>query len=280
MRLTPTAWARNSPLGVKSPVNPLPKLGNTLSRQFLARACSGWRPYYIVNEFPKCGGSWIGEMIAQALDVPFPRNRFPSLQRSILHGHFLHPQGLRNVVMVWRDPRDMFVSLYYHSYFRNELYNGPLVDQMRRDLPFDDYNDIQRNLPVFLDAHFQRRIWPHYTWNDFYTHWQNRPVAAATSYEAMRRDTPGELARVAQKLTGHPLDRRQAQAIADDHAFARKAKRAAGQADNNSFLRKGVVGDWVNSFTPDSLAILDRHAGQAMAELGYADTSRTASPKP
>lgn len=144
-------------------MNKATKLLNAAGRQVLVRGCAGWRPYYTVNEFPKCGGTWIGEMLSQAMDVPFPRNRLPSLRPSILHGHYVRPIGMRNVVLVWRDPRDMLVSFYYHSYFRNELFNAPLVARMQRALPFDDVNDIQANLPVFLEAHFERRIWPHFS---------------------------------------------------------------------------------------------------------------------
>ena len=245
------------------------KLANAVSRQFLARACSGWRPYYVINEFPKCGGSWVGEMVSRALDVPFPRNRRPSLAPSLLHGHYLHPHGLRNVILLWRDPRDMFVSLYYFSYFRNDLQNGALVERMKRDLPFDDYDDIQGNLPTFLKAHFDRRIWPDYSWVDFYRQWKDRSVKVATSYEAMRTDPEAELTRVVEAVAERRLSPERARVIVEDMSFERQARRAAGTEDRHSFLRKGKVGDWVNSFTDHSLAVLYEHAGEAMAEMGY-----------
>ena len=40
---------------------------------------------YVVNEYPKSGGSWVAEMLSEALGVPFPRNRLPMLRSSILH---------------------------------------------------------------------------------------------------------------------------------------------------------------------------------------------------
>jgi hypothetical protein len=80
---------------------------NALLRIGMVHMLSGAIPLYIVNEYPKSGGTWVGQMLGRALRVPFPRNRFPVLRPSIMHGHYLRPWGMKNVVVVWRDGRDV-----------------------------------------------------------------------------------------------------------------------------------------------------------------------------
>jgi len=59
---------------------------NELIRTGLVRLLSGALPLYVVNEFPKSGGTWVGQMLGRALGLPFPRNRLPALRPSIMHG--------------------------------------------------------------------------------------------------------------------------------------------------------------------------------------------------
>lgn len=83
---------------------------NALTRALMPYALSSPLSLYVVNEYPKSGGTWVGQMLGRALNVPFPRNRFPVPRSSIMHSHYLDPRGLRNVVLAWRDGRDVMVS--------------------------------------------------------------------------------------------------------------------------------------------------------------------------
>lgn len=237
------------------------------------RGFSGLAPYYLVNEFPKSGGTWLAQMLSDALDVPFRRNAPIRLERSVTHGHFLSPLGLRNVVVLWRDPRDLLVSFYYHCYFVNEHQNAELVRLMKARCPFDDYTDIRGNLPDFIRFISQNPISPSFTWPEFARAWAHRPGTVHTSYEALRADTPGELARVAEALTGTSLPEGRAAEVAEQHSFAR-AKQAAEQerpADAElSFVREGALGGWRRHFTPEAEAALCQGGyAEAMRGLGY-----------
>lgn len=88
-------------------------------------------------------------------------------------------------------------------------------------------------------------------------------------YEDLHRDTPGELRRVVRELTGKNLDREEAGTIADEFSFERQSGRRSGEEDKKSFLRKGVVGDWKERFSPEAREIFDRHAGRELILLGY-----------
>lgn len=165
------------------------------------RSFSGLVPYYIVNEFPKSGGTWLSQMLADVLELPFPRNRSLSLEPSIVHGHFLHPFGLHNTVVLWRDPRDLIVSFYYHCYFLNEHHNQLMVKMMKQKCPFEDYQNIQANLPEFIHFINTRPISPRFTWAQFVQRWQKSDPALQTSYEELRGDAVSTLRRIVENMT-------------------------------------------------------------------------------
>ncbi len=251
-------------------MNLLSRKVGALVRLGMVHFLSSRLPLYIVNEFPKSGGSWFSQMLGCALGVPFPRNRLPSLRPSIMQGHYINPWGLNNVTIVWRDGRDVMVSWYYYSLFVHDLEeNAPLVKMVRKDLPFEDYDNIEENLPAFLEYAFTRPRHPRFSWSDFVRRWHGRKGVVHTSYEDLRRDTAGELQRVVIDLTAKRLEFDRATEIADEFSFARQSGRNPGEENNRSFLRKGVVEDWRNNFTQEACDVFDRYAGDELIRLGY-----------
>lgn len=242
---------------------------NGFLRTGMVRLLSGALPLYVVNEYPKSGGSWTAQMLERALEVPFPRNRLPMPRSSIMQGHYLSPWGMKNVLVVWRDGRDVMVSWYHHCLFPNERQNARLVAETRAELPFEDYGDVRGNLPAFLEYAFTRQRRPHFSWPDFVRRWHARKGVVHTSYEALRRDTPGELVRISRELAGRRLDPERAAEIAEEFSFARQSGRKVGEENKDSFIRKGVVGDWRNQFTREAREVFDRNAGDGLILLGY-----------
>ena len=57
---------------------------NGLLRYVLMHTLTTYFPLYVVNEYPKSGGTWVGQMLSDALDIPFPRNRLPASARAAL----------------------------------------------------------------------------------------------------------------------------------------------------------------------------------------------------
>jgi hypothetical protein len=237
------------------------------------RGFSRLAPYYLVNEFPKSGGTWLAQMLADALELPFRRNTPIRFEKSVTHGHFLNPLGLANVVVLWRDPRDLLVSFYYHCYFVNEHANARLVAMMKASCPFNDYTDIRANLPAFIRFLSDTPVSPSFTWPEFARVWAGRPGTVQTSYEALRTDTATELSRLVEALTGQPLTLARAVEVADAHGFAR-AKAAAEttrpEDTEMSFVREGALGGWRTKFTPQAETMLAAKGHVVpMAQLGY-----------
>ena len=237
------------------------------------RAFSALAPFYLVNEFPKSGGTWLAQMLSDVLNLPFRRNAPIRIERSLTHGHFLSPFGLRNVVVLWRDPRDVLVSFYYHSYFVNEHQNAGLVRLMKQHCPFDDYSDIRTNLPDFIRFLTRKPVSPSFTWPQFAQTWAGRPGTVQTSYEALRADTPSELGRIVKALTGMSLPEGLATEAAERHSFSRAkqaAVRARPTAVEMSFVREGALGGWRKAFSLEAEAVLQEDGYvEAMRGLGY-----------
>jgi hypothetical protein len=242
---------------------------NGVSRFLLAHFLSKALPLFIINEYPKSGGSWIGEMLSDALDIPFPRNRLPLMKSSILHGHMMNDWNINNALIVWRDGRDIIVSQYFHSLFENERGNSRLVKQTRADLCFSDYLAVERNLPSFIEYIYEVKRYPKFTWVDFVKKWSENHSSVFVKYEDIHKDPAKELINLTYQLANFSLDPEIAEQIVSRHSFENLSGRRAGDEDTRSFMRKGIVGDWKNYFSPESRVKFNSYASEALSILGY-----------
>lgn len=240
-----------------------------LVRLGMCYVLSKYLPLYIVTEYPKSGGSWLGEMLAVALNVPFPRNRFPILKSSIIHGHYLRSWNMKNTIVVWRDCRDVIVSQYFHFLHYNDRGNQNLVNQTRKRVPFSDYDKVWDNLPQFICFVFEVKRHPRFTWTEFARQWAFRKDVIHVKYENLLIDTTRELRRLVQKLTGRALPEDAARRIAVDFSFTKMSGRQPGEEDRGSFMRKGVSGDWKRCFSKEARRLMDQYAGVELINLGY-----------
>jgi len=241
---------------------------NALLRYFLAHLLSSKLDMIIVNEYPKSGGSWLAEMLSDIYRIPFPRNKFPIFSSSILHGHHRHSWNFHNVVNMWRDGRDIIVSQYYHSLFYNDKGNKRLVDKTRSLLSFSDYDDIESNLPLFIDFSFTSSHLSPLNWSNFANKWLEYD-SVHIKYEDLLTNPFDTLLGVTSKLKSVSISDSRLLDIINRHSFKNITGRSPGQQSTSSFLRKGISGDWINHFSMDSRIIFDQFAGSTLINLGY-----------
>lgn len=244
------------------------KLNGILREYIIRGGCRPFSNHFIINEYPKSGGSWVGQMVAEALELPFPRNRLPLCKSSIMHGHYYYPWLIDNVIIVWRDGRDVLVSQYYHFLFENNKYNKYLVNKVRKDLNFDDYNDIKNNLPKFIHYVYETKRHPRFSWSEFVDNWHDQN-ATFTKYENLRLDTAVELRRVIKAVSKIDIGQNLATEISERFSFQNQAGRKPGEERINNFMRKGIIGDWKNHFTQESKILFNQYAGKQLIMLGY-----------
>jgi hypothetical protein len=229
-----------------------------------------FKNHITINEYPKSGGSWISQMVAEATDLPFPRNRLPLFRACIMQGHYYRTTGIHNPLIVWRDGRDVIVSQYYHWLFGNEILGNKYSNKLRKKLVFQNYDNIHENLPAFIH-YVNVDLWkkqPHFSWANFVSCWINQQ-AVFVKYEDIRQHPVEELQRIALELTGIDLSGKRAAEIIDKYSFQKQTGRKPGEEKKGSFVRKGIVGDWKNHFSDEAKNVFKQYAGNELIQLAY-----------
>lgn len=240
-----------------------------LTRLILNKFLSDRLPVYLVNEYPKSGGTWLAQMLSYCLQLPFYRNQIPKLVPQIQHGHYLYHSQIKNVVILIRDGRDVMVSYYYHCLFLHEnAHNYYEVQSTSKALNISDPDDVEKNLPIFIDYCFSRKNHPNFTWVDFCLDWINKEKTIIL-YEKMLEDTSLELQHALEGLGVSRINSHRIDEAVETYRFSKQAGRQTGLENVNSFLRKGIAGDWKNKFSRESCDIFKFYGGKTLIQLGY-----------
>lgn len=263
------------------------RLGNAVSiknrlkvvqKEGLARIGSHFFPVYLVNEYPKSGGTWVKMMLSDALELPAWTKSTLPWGSCVMQAHWMQARGNCKTVALLRDGRDVMVSYYFHSFFQNEHDNGKYVAEMRTRFAFDDFEDVKSNLLPFMKLVLDNPVSPGFSWVDFMGAWSNRPGVINCKYEDLRQDTPKALQNLVQELTGRNIGHQRASEIADyysiDNMRARqqKERQDAGtppRTTQTQFIRKGAVRGWPEFFSDESHEWFLNRAGEQLSLAGY-----------
>lgn len=224
---------------------------------------------FLLTEYPKSGGSWLTEMVAQMVAVDFPRNQFPTQRSSAFQGHYVRSYNQKNVIVLWRDPRDIVISYYHHAVIGNVHANPSHVKQVRKNCGILEPMNVKAELVKFIDLMFSGKIAPlGVTWCDFFDRWFGDEYVKHVKYESLLENANNELLALAEYL-GRDVSPNDINRIVEEHSFERKSGRTRGEEDQHSFVRKGVSGDWVNYFNEESYAFFLDKVGDRIERLGY-----------
>lgn len=230
-------------------------------------------PLVFVLGFPKSGTTWVSQITADYLQLPFPKfSLLPIGFPAVVHGHECVTKRYPRGVYAMRDGRDALTSMYFYVLRRIPESSRPALSRrQRRIFPgFTNHADKVGNFTRFVEAQMKR---PHIGVNwgrhvqSFYE--AANPGMVLLKYEDLRRDGPTAFAHAMSQLTGSEADPQRIHATLDRFSFARQAGRKAGQEDVKSFLRKGEVGDWRNHFTIEAAELFAEHCGDALIQAGY-----------
>lgn len=255
------------------------------------------RPEVLVLSVGKSGRTWLRVLVNKYLSLRFgvefslddlhqSDKRIPSIGyehehwshhalaswHERLRGKFLVPPAMlrrKRVIVVYRDPRDVVVSLYH----QNQKRSNHRVDCTLEEFIHLPGRGVEGIVAVMNAWRERLAEHPHCLW---------------ISYEALRADTAGELRRIADFLGAPPNDPAQIAGAVDfasfDNMRALEAKggfdrgmlKPGDPTDPASFkVRSGKVGGYREKFASADLAYLD----QAMARLdGFFGYTRGAGP--
>lgn len=222
----------------------------------------------VLTEYPKSGGSWLSQMLSEALNIPYPRNRLPHLRRQIIHGCYRRVSSNADTIVCWRDGRDTMVSFYYHFAFDKPITSAKFSRKLKNELGINDPYDIDRYLPRFIEWAFEGG-YPGFSWVDFVDLWKDSSNIIETSYEAVTRDPEGELTKIVQYIEPERLEVIDTEAIVQRFSFEAQSNRKRGEEDVTSFIRKGIIGDWKNAFNREACKVFDHYAGNELIALDY-----------
>ena len=242
---------------------------NAAAREAIARGAMAWRfDSLVVTEYPKSGGTWLSQMIGEATGLEYPRNRYPVLHDSVLHGCWLNPSKKHRTVVLFRDGRDVMTSYYFHLVYPKAITSAKYSDRVREKTGVIDPTKVEANLERFIEWAFTEGF-PGWTWADFVDRWWDDRSVVATSYERLTSDPRAELCRILDGIqvdvTPSAIDR-----AVDRFSFSAQSGRERGDSDDRSFVRKGIVGDWENHFSISARKLFDELAGDQLVLAGYA----------
>ncbi len=242
-----------------------------MKRLFMWHFLSKKLDLVLVSEFPKSGGSWVAQMLADYLEKPFPRNIGAKFESSIMHGHELHSDKFEKPFCVLRDGRDVIISFYHHMMIGNKRMAAHARDTYRAMCPFDDYDDVKGNLPKYIDFIFTeyRKKPGKFSWKDHVNSYWGKEGVVFIRYEDLLEDTAGTMFNALYKKLGEEPNLDRLRGIEEKYSFKNQSKREKGTEKKDHFLRKGIAGDWKNYFGDEAAAMFDKHAGKELVRFGY-----------
>lgn len=222
----------------------------------VARRIPGRCPFILCAEFPRSGGNWIRDVVADYLQIPVSRrNVLPTSTHALVQTHTGMPLERGKCLYNLRDGRDVFVSHFWRAV---RLVKGPETVAVRRILGL---HPSLKKVGVMGDEALM---------TTFYDEWRIRPYGSRTPWgahvEAWLRSTNPErlvlryedvlerpettLPAVAERLIGKLPSDYVLDFAVRRNGFEERTGRKPGQIDPNSDKRAGIVGGWKQSLPP------------------------------
>ncbi len=238
---------------------------------FLGKRFPRTFPLIFVLGYPKSGTSWVCQLVADYMRLPFPQHSvFPVGCAAVVHGHELVTGKYPIGVYVMRDGRDVMVSAFNHlrkhfsagggSRGKTNFFHG-----------IDPAATIQELLPDFIGYSASHPFGSRHNWG---RHVQSHFEASNENmlllkYEDLLASPAPTLERLFSQLASESVDSQRLHETIGRLSFDRLSGRSTGEEDQNSYLRKGQAGDWRNCFSRQAAEVFQRHFGQALISAGY-----------
>lgn len=216
-----------------------------------------------VLEYPKCGGTWVSNLIRCYLGVKkeYGNSRIVK-KNSVIQRHELFNKNHKNVIVVLRDPRDVITSYYYHELYHKQ---STIIDYIDYK-PYDETGNFERYIQEKLSN--PDRTFPFFSYSDFVESFKNKNSILFIKYEDLHKDTYGIFKKIILHLN-LPLDTEKAIDCIRINKFSNIAGRNPGTEVKTQHTRKGIVGDWKDKFSRKAALTFYELNGDFLKKLGY-----------
>lgn len=231
-------------------------------------------PFYYVSEFPRSGGTWVAHMLADYLQLSFPKNSiFPLGHSCVIHNHWNYSRKLQNPVYVVRDGRDVAVSMMFYV-LKNSKENLNKKKYYKKrypkcfEYPLSKYGEkvgFRHFLPEWMKIGAGTKL----DWNKHVRQWVFNENIIVVKYEDFNRNCFDALRNLLNRLGHNNIDEDLLNWTIQKFSFNRQTGRKIGQSDLNDNKRKGIIGDWKNYFDKELAYEFHKYAGALLLELGY-----------
>lgn len=269
-----------------SPAHYLSILANDI-RALIGQAPGKTRILFVAG-YPKSGTTWVENFISH---IPGYSPRVLSGSAEIIRMHGLPPDafdripgyayssikthiapseenvevlvknGINKVLIMYRDPRDIVVSNYYHVLKSNPWKAG--------DPWYADYTAMSKE--EGLSHSIELMVDDYCSW---VTGWRNiarnNPEidCLIVQYEELRND-PVEVFKSILSFFAIELDRERFEALMLTAEKKSSRFKAFGQPGSRSTKRKGTSGEWRNELNTEQQRLIMEKVGPLLVELGY-----------
>jgi len=266
----------------------LARLGRALTgRQMAGRNLTVFDDDVYIVSYPRSGNTWTRFLIGHLIS-PDPvtfgniESRIPEIyfnpdrvlrrlpRPRILKSHECFQPRYKRVIYILRDPRDVAVSNYHHNLKAGNIPDGYSWEEF---------------VPRFLKAEFDK---PFGSWADHVASWiylrEHDPGFLLLRYEEMKKDSPGELLRIARFLEQCSFRRLEFQPERIERAVElsspeRMRELERQQARNwvvtrntradKPFIRTATAGGWKSTLSPSAVEKIEAAWGEFMVRMGY-----------
>ena len=236
-----------------------------------------------VCSFPKSGTTWMQHIVwyicTQDYDTEVEIDyRFPELE--LPPPYPPTPDNIDEILK--QEPPRFFKSHIGAKFLPKKIWDAKVIYCYRnaKDCAVSYYHHFRAQIPVCFNGNFEKLAnnfvngdivfgpWCRHV-RDFYDMKKQGKPLLMVAFEDMKKDRMGVIKRVAEFL-GKKLTEEQFQKVYEETSFEAMKKNSTGNYshlqqmglwDNNMapFMRKGVVGDWKNHFTPELEKKFDEH---------------------
>jgi hypothetical protein len=223
-----------------------------------------------VNEFPKSGGTWACKVISDYLNYRFDDNAFPKYGPAIIKYHKIRVPPLLKEVVVIRDPRDVIVSFYYHSFFvfSDYPFNKKIVSMSKKKFNFSDYEDITENISKFIDYMLEKPMIPGFRWDEFYRA-KRKERSPIFKYEDLRNNPLATFSQMLQAAGTRHVNHEALSTSIEMFNIKNIQKKNALSAGKVNFVRSGKINGWKTILsTKDNEKIINSFSS-VMKEFQY-----------